>query len=486
MGLDMKTRKTLTEETAKRYCTEGKKEKTKIIDEFTATTGYNRKYAIHVLKNSARIKTTHFNNKERKSVQTTIKARKKRPFKKYYGENVKAEVVHLWIYSMYQCSKRLATFIRDNLDYLAEKFSYAEELKAKLKTISSATIGRMIRPEIPRHSIRGISTTRPAKNLNKLIPIRVYFDWDERKPGFFEIDTVANCGMSTAGEYISTLTLTDVCSGWTENRALLNKAQRWVKEAVDDVKNKIPFPMKGIDSDNGSEFKNMQLLSWCRENSVNFTRSRPYRKNDNCFVEQKNDSVVRRIVGYYRFEGEEEILHPDFWNLLEKLHSLEIPFTIMGNPFHLTAENCVRMKNLGCKKYQMSLDRLEKTHDWFRKPGSFRTTLSKIPLINDAGMHSVIMSTVSSKNIAEIPDLIDICTENNVDIFAFSRYCPSQGDTTNGITSFCSSATKSLNITTIFILQEKGGSGATRRTTCGRSSTTKKAASRFLKTLKKI
>ncbi len=305
MGLDMKTRKTLTEETAKRYCTAGKKEKTKIIDEFIATTGYNRKYAIHVLKNSARIKTTHFNNKERKSVQTAIKPRKKRIFKKYYGEDVRNEVIHLWIYSMYQCSKRLAAFIRDNLDYLAEKFSYAEELKAKLGTVSSATIGRMIKPEIPRHSIRGISTTRPAKNLNKLIPIRAYFGWDERKPGFFEIDTVANCGMSTAGEYISTLTLTDVCSGWTENRALLNKAQRWVKEAVDDVRRKIPFAMKGIDSDNGSEFKNMQLISWCKENKVDFTRSRPYKKNDNCFVEQKNDSVVRRIVGYYRFEGEE-------------------------------------------------------------------------------------------------------------------------------------------------------------------------------------
>ena len=99
--------------------------------------------------------------------------------------------------------------------------------------------------------------------------------------------------------------MTDVYSGWTENRALLNKAQRWVKEAVDDVKKKIPFVMKGLDSDNGSELKNSQLLQWCYENQVEFTRSRPYKKNDNCFVEQKNDSVVRRLVGYQRFEGEE-------------------------------------------------------------------------------------------------------------------------------------------------------------------------------------
>ena len=305
MGLDMKTRKKLTEETAKRYCTASKKQKSKIIDEFVANTGYNRKYAIHILKNTANLKITHFNNVEKKSVQIIQKTRKKRIYEKYYGEDVKAEVIHIWIFSMFLCAKRLVTFIRDNIDYLSQKFDYEEELKIKLSKISSATIGRLLKTEIPKYSVHGISTTKPAKNLNKLIPIRVYFNWDERQPGFFEIDTVANCGMSTEGQYISTLTLTDVYSGWTENRALLNKAQRWVKEAVEDVKKNLPFEMKGIDGDNGGEIKNMQLLSWCQENHVEFTRSRPYKKNDNCFVEQKNDSVVRRIVGYYRFEGEE-------------------------------------------------------------------------------------------------------------------------------------------------------------------------------------
>ena len=301
----MKTRKKLTEETAKRYCTASKKQKSKIIDEFVANTGYNRKYAIHILKNTANLKITHFNNVEKKSVQIIQKTRKKRIYEKYYGEDVKAEVIHIWIFSMFLCAKRLVTFIRDNIDYLSQKFDYEEELKIKLSKISSATIGRLLKTEIPKYSVHGISTTKPAKNLNKLIPIRVYFNWDERQPGFFEIDTVANCGMSTEGQYISTLTLTDVYSGWTENRALLNKAQRWVKEAVEDVKKNLPFEMKGIDGDNGGEIKNMQLLSWCQENHVEFTRSRPYKKNDNCFVEQKNDSVVRRIVGYYRFEGEE-------------------------------------------------------------------------------------------------------------------------------------------------------------------------------------
>ena len=238
MGLDMKTKKKLTEETAKRYCTASKKNKTKIIDEFIATTGYNRKYAIHVLKNSAYVKVTHFNNVARQSVQVITKTRKKRKYEKYYGQDVQQEVIRLWIFSMYLCAKRLVPFIRDNIDYFAQKFGYDEKLKAKLARISSATVGRILKPEIPKHSIRGISTTRPAKNLNKLIPIRTFFDWDERKPGFFEVDTVANCGISTQGQYICTLTLTDVHSSWTETRALLNKAHRWGKEAIEDVKEK--------------------------------------------------------------------------------------------------------------------------------------------------------------------------------------------------------------------------------------------------------
>ena len=154
---------------------------------------------------------------------------------------------------MYLCSKRLVPFIRDNIDYFTQKLNYDEKLKAKIARISSATVGRILKPEIPKHSILGISTTRPAKNLNQLISIRTFFDWDERKPGFFEVDTVANCGVSTQGYYICTLTLTD-------------------------VKEKLPFQMKGIDSDNGSEFKNTQLLQWCKSNEIIFTRSRSYKK----------------------------------------------------------------------------------------------------------------------------------------------------------------------------------------------------------------
>ena len=141
MGLDMKTKKKLSEETAKRYCTAAKKQKTKILDQFIATTGYNRKYAIHVLKNSAYVKVTNFNNAAKKSVQVITKTRKKRNYEKYYGQAVQQQIIRLWIFSMYLCAKRLVPFIRDTIDYFAQKCGYGEKLKSKT-SLRTSTDGR--------------------------------------------------------------------------------------------------------------------------------------------------------------------------------------------------------------------------------------------------------------------------------------------------------------------------------------------------------
>jgi hypothetical protein len=134
----------------------------------------------------------------------------------------------------------------------------------------------------------------------------VFFDWDERNPGFFELDRVAHDGGSSRGEYCLTLTATDVYSGWVELRALRNQAHRWVKEEVEHIYEHLPYPLKGVDSDNGGEFINHQLWTWANDHQITFTRGRPYHKNDNCFVEQKNDLAVRRTVGYYRFDTQQE------------------------------------------------------------------------------------------------------------------------------------------------------------------------------------
>ena len=137
---------------------------------------------------------------------------------------------------------------------------------------------------------------------------------------------------------------------------------------------------------------------------------------------------------YFYITGGDPILHPDFWKLLELLSQKEIPFTILGNPFHLTDDVCRRMKELGCQKYQLSIDGLEKTHDWFRKPGSFAITLEKIATLKKAGIRAVIMTTVSGTNIQEIPGIIDTVVAHHADVFAFARYCPTSEEKETGMT----------------------------------------------------
>ncbi len=136
---------------------------------------------------------------------------------------------------------------------------------------------------------------------------------------------------------------------------------------------------------------------------------------------------------YFYITGGDPILHPDFWKLMELLKSKKIPFTLMGNPFHLSNEICAKLKTYGCDKYQMSIDGMEKTHDWFRKPSSFKSTLEKIKCLNKAGITSVIMTTVSSLNIKEIPEVIDTVVEAGADVYAFARYVPTSGEKSTGI-----------------------------------------------------
>jgi hypothetical protein len=196
------------------------------------------------------------------------------------------------------------------MEYLAASgeidFGITEENRPLLMSVSPAEIDILLKEERKKQEVRGKSLTKAGPVLKNEIPVRVYFAWDERKPGFFEVDRVAHCETSRAGHFCLTLTATDVYSGWTEERSLLNNVHRWTKEAVSNIRSEIPFPMYGIDTDNGGEFINTQLLTWCSEWHIQFTRGRPYRKNDNCFVEQKNGDVVRKTVGYFRYETADE------------------------------------------------------------------------------------------------------------------------------------------------------------------------------------
>jgi hypothetical protein len=314
MRLDMNTRKKVCSRIFKRYQQAGKKDKALILNDYVLTLGYNRDYLATLLANWGKTRYALSQGKSVKFIaEPAPEARENAPNRKKTGRPItyhKAFVDVLravWELFDYQCGKLLSPLIKEMMAFLIIEFSLTEELQTLLLSVSPATIDRKLRKFKERYRLKGISTTKPGSLLKSQIPVRVCFDRDERKPGYFELDTVSHCGANACGQFCQTLTITDVGSGWTEVCALLNNAHSWVKMNVIRTREALPFPMLGIDSDNGGQFINHQLLQWCTRNNIKFTRSRPYRKNDNCFVEQKNFDVVRKTVGYARFEGQNAV-----------------------------------------------------------------------------------------------------------------------------------------------------------------------------------
>jgi hypothetical protein len=245
-------------------------------------------------------------------------------------------LLKLWRIMDYICGKRLQPILPELVAVLERhnEFSCDRQTRAKLLRISAATIDRLLKPARRQHQLRGRSGTKPGTLLKKQIPIRTFAEWDEQQPGFVEIDLVGHDGGVVAGDYCQTLDLTDVATTWTETQAVPNKAQTWVFEALKTLRKNLPFPLLGLDSDNGSEFINNHLSAYCQREKLSFTRSRPYRKNDNCFVEQKNYSVVRRAVGYQRYDTQAQLqllnqlyaslrLYTNFFQPTMKLQSKE-------------------------------------------------------------------------------------------------------------------------------------------------------------------
>ncbi len=313
MRLTMKARQEVTAATAGKYRRARKKEKRAILDHFIATTGYSRWYARFVLR--------HHGKRDVIDEQTVLVAdarkRGQRQRPRFYDDKVRAALIKIWRIMDYICGKRLVAILPELVWKLEQhgELRCDAQTRKKLLRISAATIDRLLRPERRKYELRGRSRTRPGTLLKHQIPIRTFSDWDENRPGFVEVDLVAHDGGLAAGDYCQTLDLTDIATTWTETAAVRNKAQVWVFEALQKLRKNLPFPLLGLDSDNGGEFINAHLERYCKEQQISFTRSRPYRKNDNCFVEQKNYSVVRRAVGYARYDTAEQL------QLLNELYS---------------------------------------------------------------------------------------------------------------------------------------------------------------------
>ena len=271
-----------------RYFLASKKEKGKILDEFTKVTGHHRKAAIRLFRHGNQSRTN-----------------KKRGRPRWYSPTVTRVLKLAWEATDRLCSKRLHPFLPELVTLLRRhgEITMIAEIEAQLCQISPSSIDRLLRPYRRLGGRRPFATTKPGSLLKSSIPIRTFADWQEDRPGFLEVDLVSHCGESSEGFYLTTLSTVDVASGWSECVGVWGKGQERVGGAVHRVRQRLPFSLLGLDSDNGSEFINQHLYSYCRRYAITFTRSRSYKKNDSCHVEQKNWSVVRRLVGYDRYSS---------------------------------------------------------------------------------------------------------------------------------------------------------------------------------------
>lgn len=274
-----------------RYKRASKKEKSSILDEFCLNCNYHRKHAIRVLKRFKRF--------------TKLKPKKRGKKSMYDMPLIKKPLEKIWLKANLPCSKRLKVILPLWLPAYSKEFGYLEPRTVQaLHKISPATIDRLLAPTRIKYRGRGRATTKPGTLLRKQIPIKTN-QWDESRPGFLEADTVAHCGDSTAGIYANTIDSVDIATGWTEQRAVWGKGEHGVLEQIKDIENYLPFPLLGFDCDNGGEFLNYHLLRHFtnRKKQISFTRSRPYHKDDNAHVEQKNWTHVRQWFGYHRLDN---------------------------------------------------------------------------------------------------------------------------------------------------------------------------------------
>ncbi len=306
MGLTMSQRQAVTKAIATRYKRAGRMGKGVILDELCATTGWHRNHARKALTQALRPRLV----------------RPRRPRPPTYGVEVVVALRFCWAVLGAPTGKRLAPVMGELVATLRrfEELDVSDEVAAALVRMSAATMDRRLAVDRAAMTLRGRSHTKPGSLLKDAIAIRTWAQWDDAVPGFVEIDLVGHEGGNAVGDHAYTLTVTDIATGWTENRSVPNKARKWVVAALEDIAKILPFPLLGVDSDNGSEFINHHLLTWCEQQTITFTRSRPGNSNDGAHVEQKNWAVVRTVVGYHRYDTAAELaLLNKIWVLQSQL-----------------------------------------------------------------------------------------------------------------------------------------------------------------------
>lgn len=291
--MDLQSRRQYLMGLREKYLRASRKEKTAILDEYIKNTGHNRKYVISILNL----------NDIWNPVNHRLKTRKRK-----YGADVDCQLINLWTIFDFPCGQRLKPCIETELDRLRQfgEINVSNELAEQLIKISSSTIDRRLSPHKKLLNKKRFSTTKPGSLLKAKIPVRLT-DWNTNEIGFLEVDLVAHGGSSAYGGYIHTVSMTEIATGWWEGEAIIRKGQKAVFEAIKLIRQRTPFNWLGVDSDNGSEFINHIIWGYCRQTKIHFTRSRPNKKNDNAYVEQKNWTHVRKLLGYFRYDTQKEL-----------------------------------------------------------------------------------------------------------------------------------------------------------------------------------
>jgi hypothetical protein len=263
-----------------------------ILDEFCQVCRYNRKYAIRKLNG---IHPDDIQNNK-------INCRRS----KTYSNTALSIIEGVWEYAGYPWSRRLKVILNDWLPWIKQRYNITAEIERQILSISPSQIDRRLKNKKDKIKKRIYGRTKPGTLLKRQIPIRTD-NFDVKKPGYEEIDTISHSGDSAEGDFAYTVNQTDICSTWTESRAVLGKGERGVIGALDEMRKVSPFPILAYDPDNGSEFINWHLVRYCAQNKIGLTRSRPYKKDDQAYIEQKNWTHVRKLIGWDRYDSQDAV-----------------------------------------------------------------------------------------------------------------------------------------------------------------------------------
>jgi transposase InsO family protein len=319
------------------YRQAGRREKALILNSFCAATGYHRKYAIHLL-----------------SHPPEPKSRQRRGPSSRYGPQVLRLLSKVWEAAGYPWSVRLKALLPLWLPWIRQRLKISPELEQQLLAMSPRTMDRRLQPLKRRLGRRLYGRTKPGSLLKHHIPLQTS-SWAEVRPGFTEIDLVSHSGNAASGEFLHSLNVTDLATTWVETRAVLGKGQSGIVQALTEISQALPFSLRGLDSDNGSEFINHHLVRFCQQREIQLTRSRPYKKDDNAHIEQKNWTHVRKLLGWDRYDS------PHALEALNDLYRNEL--RLMMNLYQPTVklESKVRVGSRLRRRYspaQTPLDRL--------------------------------------------------------------------------------------------------------------------------------